>query len=450
MLDNTVNRELTLHFQDFSVNPPPLKKEEHKNEDFQLVPSVSPPLSLNPKLSNAFVKLNANFKRMAKCFHMRRSAFEAISQDYFRDLFTEKISQIARIRFAENEITNFQKNPNPFLKQNLKKIICASAALSTRKPKGIFKINNKLFLMFFNKKNKLKIYDINTPLVDRAHQGGNSNIFLAKDLSKDKSRVFKQARRTIIGADKQIKNEDAILSRIHSEGFVLGIQKKTKMMIHVTQGEPCTGYLGIRYDGDYTDDFINGEFIDQRIHEFYQLLFGLSHLEKLGIIHADLKPENIFVKTLNGRKSVYIADFGGACDSANIKTVEDLCPLMVTKAYCLEDELFFHGMNIQKKLALLHKRDVFALGSTFFIALTGKFPFTFGKDGYPIYSSNYELMLKDAQVTVGIQNLIKMMLNPDYQKRYSPQQAFQKLDEVIRLDYPEIHAQIKEDDSLQK
>jgi serine/threonine protein kinase len=43
-----------------------------------------------------------------------------------------------------------------------------------------------------------------------------------------------------------------------------------------------------------------------------QMLHGLSHLKKIGIIHCDLKPENIMF-TDSTRSTVKIVDFGSAC-----------------------------------------------------------------------------------------------------------------------------------------
>jgi serine/threonine protein kinase len=42
------------------------------------------------------------------------------------------------------------------------------------------------------------------------------------------------------------------------------------------------------------------------------MLHGLSHLKKIGIIHCDLKPENVMF-TDSSRSTVKIVDFGSAC-----------------------------------------------------------------------------------------------------------------------------------------
>lgn len=46
-----------------------------------------------------------------------------------------------------------------------------------------------------------------------------------------------------------------------------------------------------------------------------QLLEALSHLKKTGVIHCDLKPENIMF-TGPDRTQVKIVDFGSACTDA--------------------------------------------------------------------------------------------------------------------------------------
>ena len=42
------------------------------------------------------------------------------------------------------------------------------------------------------------------------------------------------------------------------------------------------------------------------------MLFGLKQLEKLGVIHCDLKPENVLWKD-NTHKKLKIIDFGSSC-----------------------------------------------------------------------------------------------------------------------------------------
>ena len=41
-----------------------------------------------------------------------------------------------------------------------------------------------------------------------------------------------------------------------------------------------------------------------------QLLEGVCHLEKIGMSHRDIKPDNIFIKNDDNFKRVYLADFG--------------------------------------------------------------------------------------------------------------------------------------------
>ena len=43
-----------------------------------------------------------------------------------------------------------------------------------------------------------------------------------------------------------------------------------------------------------------------------QMLHGLAHLKKIGIIHCDLKPENVMF-TDEKKTQVKIVDFGSAC-----------------------------------------------------------------------------------------------------------------------------------------
>lgn len=62
----------------------------------------------------------------------------------------------------------------------------------------------------------------------------------------------------------------------------------------------------------FTYIFQRNTSVEEKTSITFELLREVSHLHRLGIIHNDLKPENIKVKLNNGKAKVYICDFGFA------------------------------------------------------------------------------------------------------------------------------------------
>lgn len=93
-----------------------------------------------------------------------------------------------------------------------------------------------------------------------------------------------------------------------------------------------------------------------------QLLIALRHLHKCGIIHADIKPDNILISA--GHNVVKICDLGSAME---LTEVEGPTPYLVSRFYrspeiCLGGKYSF-------------PLDVFAMGCTLFELFTGKILF---------------------------------------------------------------------------
>lgn len=95
----------------------------------------------------------------------------------------------------------------------------------------------------------------------------------------------------------------------------------------------------------------------------YQLSDALAHAHEHGIIHRDVKPQNVMIKQ-DG--SIKLGDFG-------IALVND-APHLTQKDIVLGSVHYMAPEIAQGKNATIHA-DIYALGITFFELLTGKLPF---------------------------------------------------------------------------
>jgi serine/threonine protein kinase len=98
---------------------------------------------------------------------------------------------------------------------------------------------------------------------------------------------------------------------------------------------------------------------------FYNILKAMYHLEKLGIGHGDIKPENILINPIT--YDIQIIDFGLACT--------DNCKISGTLLYDSPEMLDDLKKNVKYPVKNLQRSDVFSLGLVFYKLANGVFPF---------------------------------------------------------------------------
>ena len=226
----------------------------------------------------------------------------------------------------------------------------------------------------------------------------NTNLFLAYKVAE--CALEKQRRKKLPRDVKDLRNEVKILRIINPDGSQIGIQPPPYATLKIVKnkGEKCkvvsvnrcNAYLTLLCEGDLSplktgviSKLITGINPNEREDLMNQLINGLSYLSKNGLMHGDIKPENIFK---NG-KNYYLADFGSSrieeafTDSSDVvptlsfMTFEDMT-LLVNLVTVYNGE---PGEELNKLKIHTGRCDIFALGASICEIFTGRLPYKFKK-----------------------------------------------------------------------
>ena len=159
----------------------------------------------------------------------------------------------------------------------------------------------------------------------------------------------------------------------------------------------------------------------------YQLADALMHAHEHGVIHRDIKPQNVMMQYDGGIK---LLDFG-------IATISDAPN--ITQKDMVVGSVHYMAPEVLKGKGATPRSDIYALGITFFELLTGKQPFT---DSAPvnIAMKQIEEPLPSVRkirsdVSAKIEKIIYKACQKNPDNRYASMKAFKHdLQAAMRVD----------------
>ncbi len=201
----------------------------------------------------------------------------------------------------------------------------------------------------------------NYELVSKLGEGTFGEVWLARDRKLNENVALKYLRLEL--ADQEtidlFKGEFEILTQlkhahlaqVHDFGF-LPDQRQ-----YYFTSEYCTGTTFIQ-----AADGKPYEYIEEMLA---QVLTALDYVHSQGIVHFDIKSDNILVADVGGHPQVKILDFGVA---AKLKSISQTVAVG-TPTY-MAPELLIEGETVD------HRADLYSVGMLLLRTFTGRFPFS--------------------------------------------------------------------------
>ena len=194
--------------------------------------------------------------------------------------------------------------------------------------------------------------------------GAMATVFKARQLSLDREVAIKIL-------PKSASAQEDFIKRFYAEG------RAAAKLNHPN----IVGALDVGQSGDYhyfVMEFVEGTNVHDELEESYriaedeaisimlQVARGLEHAHQLGLIHRDVKPENIM---LTDEGTAKLADMGLARPTTDYQPHEDEKGKAVGSPYYMAPEQILDSPDLDCRA------DMYAFGATFYHMVVGEVPF---------------------------------------------------------------------------
>ncbi|TYR82676.1 Stk1 family PASTA domain-containing Ser/Thr kinase [Priestia megaterium] len=192
--------------------------------------------------------------------------------------------------------------------------------------------------------------------------GGMANVYLARDMILDRDVAIKVLR-------LDFANDEAFIKRFHREAqSATSIAHPNIVSIYDVGEEEDIYYIVMEYvPGMTLKQYILQESplsLEKAIHIMTQITSAIAHAHQFGIIHRDIKPQNILI---DHDDTVKVTDFGIAV-ALSSTTITHTNSVLGSVHY-LSPEQARGGLANKKS-------DIYSLGVVLFELLTGRVPFS--------------------------------------------------------------------------
>ncbi len=200
-------------------------------------------------------------------------------------------------------------------------------------------------------------------LIDERGRGSFATVYVARDLEDNRIYAIKVMH-------LELSNEDELLARFQREAHILlNLSDPHIVRIFDYGNDNNTPYIVMDYiDGQSLKYYLinNGPFEPLRALNYtYQIAEGLDTAYKQGVVHRDIKPQNILI---NSKDMVKITDFGLARSRETVTLTQS--NVFMGTAYYISPEQAESGRSADSR------SDLYSVATVLFEMLTGRPPFT--------------------------------------------------------------------------
>jgi eukaryotic-like serine/threonine-protein kinase len=264
-------------------------------------------------------------------------------------------------------------------------------------------------------------------LISELGRGGLGVVFLAKQLSLQREVALKVIRSSLA------KNAGVVARFVREAYAAAQLTHHNIVQIYDLGSDGDTNYFSMEFvQGQNLADFIKekGRLSPEQAAKYIiQAARGLQFAHNQGMVHRDIKPANLM---LNNAGVIKVADLGLVKVPENNRIGSDEQPLVAHES-AEDDELTVVGTTLgtanymapeqaEDASSVDHRADIYSLGCTFYLLLTGTPPYL-GKSMAEVISKHRSeplpnIISKVENVPPEIEHVIKRMMAKDLNQRY--------------------------------
>jgi serine/threonine protein kinase len=251
-------------------------------------------------------------------------------------------------------------------------------------------------------------------IVSKLGEGGMGTVYLAEQVSVGR----KVAIKFLLG---NYASDDAFIGRFRREARLAASLNHRNIVIVFDFDQSHDGALFIVMEylgGEKLSDLVRRDGpleISRATRLGLQIAEGLDAAHQAGVIHRDIKPDNVMVSRSGASEEIKLMDFGIARlrDAGNASQITRAGLIVGTPAYMAPEQV--EGGEVSDKT------DMYALGVVLYEMLSGKVPFTAATPGAVLIKHIKEMPLPlrklRRELPSSLERVVMQALEKDPQKR---------------------------------